>query len=170
MKNSASKFIVSGEEKITVYVKNDKIYKVGRKRHEIEIEQQVNDEYIIGIDGKKHLGELFCLKQNQCVVIINGNTYNLTIETELAHKRSKKINTGEGLKMINLTAPLPGVVSDIFVGQNQKVNKDEPLFTLEAMKMQNEIKSPVKGIVKKLLVNPGDSVSKDQFVLEIENV
>lgn len=170
MKKSTSKFIVSGEKKVTAYVKNNKLYKVGRKRHQIQVEQQLNDEYVIEIDGKKHVGELYCIKQNQCVVIVNGNTYNLTIETDLAHNRTKKIKTGEVNKTVNLTAPLPGVISDVFVSQDQKVNKDEPLFTLEAMKMQNEIKSPVKGVVKKLFVNPGDSVSKDQFILELENV
>lgn len=63
---------------------------------------------------------------------------------------------------------LPGLIAGVMVAENQRVEKGEALLILEAMKMQNEIQSPMSGIIKKLFVNNGESVMKDQFILELE--
>ena len=43
-----------------------------------------------------------------------------------------------------------------------------PLLILEAMKMQNEITSPLSGLVKSILVKEGTSVKKDAMLMMIE--
>jgi biotin carboxyl carrier protein len=51
--------------------------------------------------------------------------------------------------------------------KGQKVKKGEAVLILEAMKMQNEIQSPVSGTIKSINVRPNESVMKDQSLMEI---
>ncbi|NJN27259.1 MAG: biotin/lipoyl-binding protein [Cyclobacteriaceae bacterium] len=46
-------------------------------------------------------------------------------------------------------APMPGLILDILVKENQEVKPGDPLLTLKAMKMENILKSPTSGTVKK---------------------
>ena len=163
-----SNYIVSGEKDIAVQLRDNKIYKIGKKKHSVVIEKQLGNEYIIKFDDKKHLGEIISLKQNHCVVSVNGNTYNLVIKTERSYKMTKQLEKEIPQTNIKLPAPLPGVICDVFVTKDQKIKKGEPLLILEAMKMQNEIQSPATGIIKNIYIREGESVMKDQSMLEIE--
>ena len=62
----------------------------------------------------------------------------------------------------------PSPDSDPFITLNKRVNKGDILFIVEAMKVLNEITSPVTGIVKKILVSNSTMVEYGQVVLEIE--
>jgi glutaconyl-CoA decarboxylase len=53
---------------------------------------------------------------------------------------------------------MPGKVTKIVAKEGQKVKKGEVLMILEAMKMQNEIGSPVDGTIKSINVTAGQSV------------
>ncbi|PKK95365.1 MAG: acetyl-CoA carboxylase, biotin carboxyl carrier protein [Tenericutes bacterium HGW-Tenericutes-5] len=55
-----------------------------------------------------------------------------------------------------------------FVRLNQRVEKGEVLFIIEAMKVMNEIKSPISGVIKKIHVLDGQSVEFAQKIMEIE--
>lgn len=62
---------------------------------------------------------------------------------------------------------IPGTILKVFVKEGQCVRKGEDLLTLEAMKMQNLIKSPVEGIVKSLNVKEGVKVPKGKLMVEL---
>ena len=61
-----------------------------------------------------------------------------------------------------LIAPMPGKVVRILLSEGAEVEAGDGVMVVEAMKMQNEIKSPKRGVVKKIsasagaAVNPGD--------------
>jgi len=61
---------------------------------------------------------------------------------------------------------IPGTIQKILVGEDAEVNQGEPILILEAMKMRNELLSPVHGVVKKIHVSEGDKVPKGQLLLE----
>ena len=63
---------------------------------------------------------------------------------------------------------IPGTVLDILVKKDQDVRKGDDLLVLDAMKMQNNLKSNIDGIIKKILVNKGDKVSKGTILLELK--
>lgn len=67
-----------------------------------------------------------------------------------------------------LKAPMPGLVLDIPVKVGQEVAKDEPLAVLEAMKMENVLKSPGELKVKAIVVKKGQAVEKNQVLIEFE--
>lgn len=66
------------------------------------------------------------------------------------------------------TAPSPGAKPFVEVGQ--KVSAGDVLCILEAMKMLNEIKSPVSGTVKKVLAINGDLIGYEDELFEIEEL
>ena len=65
-------------------------------------------------------------------------------------------------------APMPGLVLDIIVSSGQSVNKGDNLLILEAMKMENVIKSPIDGVIKSIEVDKGNPISKSQVLVTYE--
>jgi biotin carboxyl carrier protein len=63
---------------------------------------------------------------------------------------------------------IPGTVLDIFVTPGQSVKKGEILLILDAMKMQNRLKSSMDGIIKSIAVSKGDRISKGVLLIELE--
>ena len=68
----------------------------------------------------------------------------------------------------SVTCPMPGVIFDVLVSEGQKVEADQPVLILEAMKMENEILAPEAGTVKKVAVKKGDSVEAEALLIELE--
>ena len=68
----------------------------------------------------------------------------------------------------SVLSPMPGSIVSISVEPGQTVVEGQELIVIEAMKMQNIIKSQVEGKVKKINIKPGVSVSVDQLLIEFE--
>ena len=64
---------------------------------------------------------------------------------------------------------MPGKVVKITVEEGQTVKKGETVLILEAMKMENEIKSGIDGTVKAIHVSEGDALEENVLMLEIES-
>lgn len=67
-----------------------------------------------------------------------------------------------------ITAFIPGTIADVFVKKGKKIEYNDKLIALEAMKMVNEVRSPMDGTIKKVYVKKGDIVSKNQLLIELE--
>ena len=65
-------------------------------------------------------------------------------------------------------APMPGLILEIMVAVGDHVVSGTPVLKMEAMKMENEIPSPVQGTVKTITVKEGDNVSTDETLMIIE--
>jgi propionyl-CoA carboxylase alpha chain len=66
------------------------------------------------------------------------------------------------------TAPMPGKVVDIHVAVGDVVTRDQPLVTLEAMKMEHQLTASVDGVVTEVRVSPGQQVDAGQVLVMIE--
>ena len=97
---------------------------------------------------------------------IDGRTYQVQISDAVDQQilkmnlKSKKSN-----QLKELRAPMPGLVRQVNVQVGDQVDSGDALFILEAMKMENVLKSPVNGIVSDIFVKPGESVEKNQILL-----
>ena len=161
-------YTLTGEKKVNVTVRDNKIYKINNRRTPIDVEPLDNGEFVIKCAENSHIGEVVDLKQNEVTVMINGNTYHFTIDTELASKRKEKLSKSDKKKVEKTKAPLPGEIVAVLMSEGQEVHKGEPVMILEAMKMQNEIVSPVSGKIKSVHVKAEESVMKDQLLFEID--
>jgi biotin carboxyl carrier protein len=69
---------------------------------------------------------------------------------------------------VEITATLPGLVVAIETSEGASVQMGAPLLTIEAMKMQNEIRAPRAGRVASVLVSAGETVAAGQVLLRLE--
>ncbi len=161
-------YTLTGEQKVTIQLRDNEICKINNKKVEVDVEALNDDEYLVKCGDSKHIGEIVNLKQNEVTVMINGNTYSFTIETEIAAKRRAKLSKKGTVQNQKVIAPLPGEIVAVLLGEGQEVHKGEPVMILEAMKMQNEIIAPITGKIKSIQAKAEETVMKDQLLFEIQ--
>ncbi len=71
-------------------------------------------------------------------------------------------------QVTDIGSPLQGSLSSLLVKEGQQVAKDEPLFIIEAMKMESTIAAPMAGNIKKIHIGAKELVDQDDLVLEID--
>jgi len=67
-----------------------------------------------------------------------------------------------------LVAPMPGKVVRVLVPESSEVEAGQGIIVVEAMKMQNEIKSPKKGVVRKLVAAEGAAVNAGDVLAVVD--
>ena len=70
---------------------------------------------------------------------------------------------------LRITAPMPGKVINLSVREGDEVKRNQTLLIVEAMKMENEIPSPVDGVITKIHAAVGDLVDSEEPLIEIES-
>lgn len=100
---------------------------------------------------------------------INGEPVSVEVKDEL-QLLLDKMSGGAKKKSASgdVRAPMPGLVVKISVSVGESVKKGQGLLILEAMKMQNEIKSPADGVVKEILVAEKQAVEKNHILVKLE--
>ncbi len=140
-------------------------------------------EYKYTINGIKFNVEVGDVEGNEVEVIVNGSHYHVQLEKD--KKSPVKINkaaaaptTASGEKVISkpaaasgsadaVKAPLPGTIMSFKVKEGDTVNAGDTVCVLEAMKMENDVKTSKGGTVKKILVNVGDAVLEGNDIMII---
>lgn len=105
------------------------------------------------------------MEQNQNIEILNidGTLYKTKISRKFRNRIPYK-NPNPQL----ILSYIPGTILDILTEPGKDVKKGDVLIILDAMKMQNRLKSPVDGRIKRIAVEKGDKVAKGTLLLEIE--
>ena len=67
-----------------------------------------------------------------------------------------------------VTAPMPGTILGVNVKEGDAVKAGQPIFVLEAMKMESDITAPVNGTVRGINVRKGDAVEAGKLLCSIE--
>jgi len=100
-------------------------------------------------------------------IVVGHQRFNAVVrDPRSLRSRGRSDSGAEGVRKI--TAPMPGKVVRILAPAGTEVEAGQGVLVIEAMKMQNELKSPKKGIVKKLTVAPGAAVEAGQILAEVE--
>ncbi|MDH4262349.1 MAG: sodium-extruding oxaloacetate decarboxylase subunit alpha [Spirochaetia bacterium] len=74
----------------------------------------------------------------------------------------------KAVKKGHITTAMPGRVVNIKVSEGEQVKAGDTLCIVEAMKMENEVYSPMDGTVKKIYIKESDNVNPDETLMEIE--
>ena len=120
--------------------------------------------------NRKYPVEIVRSRQNKYEILFNDISYIFTVETPFSLQRMKVLNSqrrGKAEKEY-VKAPMPGKIIDVLVREGSQVLRGEPMLILEAMKMQNEIISPVNGHIVKISAKPNTNVMKDDMLVEIK--
>lgn len=100
---------------------------------------------------------------------VNGNSYAFSARDRFDQLLEKLGMAGTVSHKVNdLKAPMPGMVLKTLVNPGQEVKKGDSLLVLEAMKMENIIKSPGDGKIGSLCVKAGESVEKNEVLIKFE--
>ena len=67
-----------------------------------------------------------------------------------------------------IEAPLPGKILNVKASVGEKVAEGDELCTIEAMKMENPIMSPVSGVVKEVSITKGQAVKAGDIMVVVE--
>ena len=107
--------------------------------------------------------------QKEFIIKVNGNEYELKATDKYDELLSKMgISRGATAKVNELKAPMPGLVFDIKVEVGQEVAEGEPLMILEAMKMENVLKSPADVVIKSIEIKKQEAVEKNQVLIKFD--
>lgn len=68
----------------------------------------------------------------------------------------------------DIKAPMPGIVTKIYVSPGDQIHMGDKLMALEAMKMENILKASADGTVDEILITPGNKVDKNQILLKLK--
>jgi biotin carboxyl carrier protein len=63
---------------------------------------------------------------------------------------------------------MPGKIIAVLISEGDSVERGQGLVIVEAMKMENEVRSPIAGVVKEIKVKPGDAVEGGAVLVIVE--
>ncbi|MCZ4242990.1 biotin/lipoyl-containing protein [Pedobacter punctiformis] len=107
--------------------------------------------------------------EKTCIIKVNGNSYKIKVEDQFDQLlKQLGLDNLATSKVSEIKAPMPGLVLNVIVAEGAEVKKGDNLLVLEAMKMENILKSSTDGIVKKILVKQGDKVEKNQVLIQFK--
>jgi methylmalonyl-CoA carboxyltransferase 1.3S subunit len=129
----------------------------------------------IAIDGKAYEVEVELPEQEMgpraYPSYIPPTTPSATNVPSLAHTANiPKPNGGDAVTDESKVcrSPIAGVVIRVNCQEGQKLQPNDLLIVLEAMKMETNVTAPVAGKVKSIKVDPGDPVQGGQVLVELE--
>lgn len=151
------------------------VWKIGEEVLETQSGAKVSWEnerfFKVFFQGKTYFGEIEdCdTELNRMRVKINHRSFDVTRELPI-HQLLKSMGLDKiaPKKLDVLQAPMPGKVLALQVHVGDEVAPGQSLLTLEAMKMENVIKSEGIGKVKSIEVSTGNTVDKGAVLIRFE--
>lgn len=142
---------------------------VSQFARELDIREIGNDIYTVLHNNRSHEISISKIDTEARTILlsIDGITTQVKYATKMDLLLEQMgIDTSASTKMSILKAPMPGLVVDWFVKEGDSVQAGDKLLILEAMKMENVIKSTGEGIIKKIYPSKGVAVEKNQLLIE----
>ena len=97
----------------------------------------------------------------------NGDISQVTPAATSPAPVAAAVATTPAAASATIKAPLAGNIIEVLVSVGQQVQDGDPVFIIEAMKMETEIRSHTSGTVQAVLVDKGDSIKTDQDLATI---
>lgn len=122
-------------------------------------------------DNKSYTVELLKVDKTtkQVELKLNGKRITVALSDQFdALLKSLGMDSLATKKVAELKAPMPGLVLNIAVSEGDTIAKGDPILVLEAMKMENNIKSPTDGVIKKIHITKGVAVEKNQLLISFQ--
>lgn len=142
---------------------NEIVVSLGKKEFRVAVEFLSRDEILLNIDGRVHN------------VIVNSNSlfYSVYVNGRFFKVEKKSVLQILGKSEVrphkrDIKTSMPGRIVKVFAKEGDQVREGQAVLVLEAMKMQNEIKSPQSGTITRINPQAGDSVEAGALLFSIE--
>jgi len=153
------------------------------KHHDVEV-AETEAGWACRFDGRDIPLDVARIAPNRLSVLVKGRSYDVSrgangsiavgersYEVEIRDPKSwrgrRQASAGTSGPQ-KLTASMPGKVVRVLTQKGTKILVGQGVLVIEAMKMQNEVRSPREGIVTAVLVQEGTSVNAGQALAIIE--
>jgi len=154
----------------------------------VDLEPLGSDQYKITVGGTTYQVDALALEHGTLSMLVDGQSYNVEFEEngdevgvllrgqvnriDVADERRLRLRAAtaafsvEGKQLV--TAPMPGKVVKVLVQVGDEVKEGQGLVVVEAMKMENELKSPKAGKVTELFAKEGTAVENNARLVVVE--
>ncbi|MCP3105120.1 biotin/lipoyl-binding protein [Myxococcus sp. K15C18031901] len=154
----------------------------------VDVESLGGDRYKLTVDGVTYQVDALALEHGTLSMLVDGQSYNVEFEEngdevgvllrgqvsrfDVADERRLRLRAGtagfsvEGKQLV--TAPMPGKVVKVLVKVGDEVKEGQGLVVVEAMKMENELKSPKAGKITELFAKEGTAVENNAKLVVVE--
>ncbi len=161
--------------------------RIGAKTRIVELERNA-DHWRVTLDGQSLDADVVEIAPNTFSILLHGQSHEirvtpspsgmLTVQTGLEEFTAEVVDPrawsgrrhgaleAEGRQPV--VAPMPGKVVRLLVKTGDTVEAGQGLLVVEAMKMQNEIRSPKSGVVERLLAQEGQPVNTGEILAWVE--
>lgn len=105
-------------------------------------------------------------EEKSFIIRVNGNKYTVQLKDQYDELLEKLgMSNSAAARVKDLKAPMPGLVVDVRVKEGDVLKKGDAVVVLQAMKMENVLKSPADVVVKKVHVKKDDAIEKNQLIV-----
>ncbi|KAB2867049.1 MAG: biotin/lipoyl-binding protein [Anaerolineae bacterium] len=142
---------------------------IGDKAYKVEVKRLQSGYMMLLINGKRLHAYTTTSRNTQTglqkrhVALVDREARLYELAKPQPNNRRKTASAGSG----NLTAQMPGQVTQVLVKEGDMVTQGQPLMLLEAMKMEIRLTAPQEGRVTRLFVKQGDTVERGQQLAEV---
>jgi len=156
------------EEEIVIRREGERVSaQVGDRVYDLQLHELQPDAYLLFLNTEVHECRVSPRARDSFDVSIRGHGYAVTIVDP------KRLRSGENSDRLHhgaaqILAPMPGKVVRVQIEEGASVEKGTGVVVVEAMKMQNEMKSPRAGVLVSINVKPGDTVNAGDVLAVIE--
>lgn len=160
---------------------------VGEREIRIRVEETGVHQYRVTIDGVEHDVDaqqvqpgLWSIlhgassfevdvhgREEEYEALIEGDCHRFQIASEQRKALARGAGKGAAGKAM-VSSPMPGKVVKILVHVGEEVKADQGVIVVEAMKMENELKTSVAGKVKEIFVSEGEVVESGAKLVYVE--
>jgi biotin carboxyl carrier protein len=160
--------VTTNSRKYSVKLTNQEEAEVNGKKIPIELIKLSHNAYLLKYGNKVFEICTDNLSKDKYGFLIAGWYYTSVVRTKLQESVAEfKIKVGEQHSKASLVSPMPGLILKLKKKIGEYVDAGESLIILEAMKMENELKSPISGVISKVNVTEGQSVEKNTELIII---
>ena len=161
--------LVDGQSLRVEIEKRDRVWACKVDGHEYEVDAALTAREVMSllVNGKQYETKREHSLSGDLHLVIGSERFAIEVRDPRS-LRSRRAGGAADHGPQKLLAPMPGKVVRILVAEGDEVEKGQGVIVVEAMKMQNEIKSPKKGVVKKIATTEGATVNAGDPLVVIE--
>jgi biotin carboxyl carrier protein len=123
---------------------------------------------LVAADGRQIEVSIAFQKDGSVRAYAAGALFSFGLLDELTERALRATGGRAAGKVRHVAAAMPGRVLRVLVETGDRVTQGQPILVLEAMKMENEVKSPRDGVVASVECEAGKAVSQGDVLVRFE--
>ncbi|MBI2653328.1 biotin/lipoyl-binding protein [Candidatus Woesearchaeota archaeon] len=128
------------------------------------------EELVVKVDGKEY--EVFVEETEEGKILVHcGNdVYEVETKKDVEHSAIERLHKKHAIEegKLEIAAQLPGIIYEVKVKEGAEVKQGQSLFTLMAMKMENDITAPRDGKIIEIKVKKDNNVNRGDVLAILE--